>query len=101
MGWTGHFEYKIESCCSCGMYFGMTAEFQKQKLEDRKMFYCPAGHPQHYTGKSNEQRLQASLNKETNRRISAEACCNSTERSLRSTKGVVTKLKNKMEAMNE
>jgi hypothetical protein len=40
----------METCCTCGILFGMDDQFQNYRLDDGKSFYCPAGHPQMYTG---------------------------------------------------
>lgn len=52
-------------CCQCGMAFAMTDDFRDRRLEDHGWFYCPAGHQQHYTGKTEEQKLREQLEKET------------------------------------
>ena len=98
MAWTGNFNYEIISCYTCKMYFGMTAEFYKQRQEDHNDFYCPSGNAQFFSEKGSEEKLRASLQEETEKRTKAEACCRTTKRSLISTKGVVTKLKKKIEA---
>jgi DNA-binding XRE family transcriptional regulator len=54
-------EFVTEICCSCGMSFAMTTDFQRRRLKDREWFYCPSGHWQHYTGKSEEQKLREEL----------------------------------------
>ncbi|MES1926529.1 helix-turn-helix transcriptional regulator [Salinisphaera sp. T31B1] len=54
-------KFVTEQCCNCGMPFAMTADFKRRRLSDRKEFYCPAGHPQHYTGKSEAQKLRDEL----------------------------------------
>ena len=51
-------------CCNCGMTFGMPADYQKQRHEDRKNFFCPSGHQQHYTGPNEETRLKAELERQ-------------------------------------
>lgn len=53
--------FETEQCCNCGVSFAMTADFKRRRLEDRKIFYCPAGHGQHYTGKTEAQRLKDEL----------------------------------------
>lgn len=49
-----------EECCSCGIPFGIPKDFRQQCLNDRgfdgKAFYCPNGHKQWYTGKTQEQK---------------------------------------------
>lgn len=68
--WVGGVEFVLEDCCSCGMLFAMTADFQRRRLKDRASFYCPAGHQQHYIGKSEEQKLREQLERE---RLAREA----------------------------
>ena len=64
--------FEIEHCCNCGMPFAMTREFQQRRLKKRDAFYCPKGHAQHYTGKSQEQRLKEQLARKQ-RELEAEA----------------------------
>lgn len=46
-------------CCNCGVVFGMTSDLQKRFLNDHdKWFYCPNGHEQHYTGKTDAEKLK-------------------------------------------
>lgn len=49
-----------ETCCNCGIVFGMTKGFQAEAIRQRrnKTFYCPNGHPQHYLGESDAQKLR-------------------------------------------
>lgn len=54
----GGIQMITEECCNCGVSFAMTADFQKRKRQDRTIFYCPAGHKQHYTGESEEEKLR-------------------------------------------
>jgi elongation factor P hydroxylase len=48
----------IENCCNCGIAFGMSRDFYNRKREDHTWFYCPNGHGQHYTGKSETEQLR-------------------------------------------
>ncbi len=50
----------IEYCCKtgCGVAFGMPADLQQRRLNDRGTFHCPNGHPQHYTGKSDIEKAK-------------------------------------------
>jgi hypothetical protein len=53
--------FEVETCCSCGVQFAMTSEFQAERLKNRganNPFYCPNGHKQHYTGKSEADKLR-------------------------------------------
>jgi hypothetical protein len=48
-------EFFIESCWTCGCLFGMTTDFKNTRQREKDVFYCPAGHSQHYTGKSDKE----------------------------------------------
>lgn len=45
----------IEHCCNCGVAFGLSRATYDRRLADHKNFYCPAGHQQHYVGKTEAQ----------------------------------------------
>lgn len=47
-----------QSCCSCGCTFWITEKHDKILLQSKNSFYCPNGHTQSYTGKSDKQLLQ-------------------------------------------
>jgi len=64
--------FYIEHCCNCGMAYAMTDEFQRRRRNDKKTFYCPAGHPQVYTGQTEAQKLKAELERATEMRLAAE-----------------------------
>lgn len=50
-----------ENCCTCGMMFAVTLDFQRRRKDDHRSFYCPAGHQQHYQGATEAQRLKREL----------------------------------------
>lgn len=49
-----------EECPSCGMFFGVTSDFQRRRREDGKSFRCPNGHSQSYS-KPEIERLREKL----------------------------------------
>jgi hypothetical protein len=51
----------VETCCNCGIRFAMPVDFQQQRQEDHCWFYCPNQHGQHYTGKTDAQKLKERL----------------------------------------
>lgn len=66
-------ELVTETCFSCRMLFAMTAEFQRSMIErPGTSFYCPQGHSQHYTGKSDADKLREQLAEERRQRQRAE-----------------------------
>lgn len=48
--------YEIEHCCSCGIPFAVTRDFQRERIKDRTSYYCPSGHAQAYVGKTEAQK---------------------------------------------
>ena len=89
----------VETCCVCGVRFGLPSEIQLDSQRHQTIFYCPNGHAQAYTGKSIEKRLEETekiLQKaeESVRWWKGEA--EQTGRKLISTRGVVTRLKNRI-----
>lgn len=73
--YVGGIKFVTEECCNCGMPFAMTEDFQKRRLRDRETFHCPKGHPQHYVGKTEEQKLREQLERKAaeNDRLQAKA----------------------------
>jgi hypothetical protein len=87
----------VLNCCECGMSFGMTAEFNRDRHNDGALFYCPAGHKQHYTT-SEVDRLQRQLDRAETRARAARDQADAAERSRRAYKGQVTKIRNRTSA---
>lgn len=48
-------------CFKCTMEFQVATSWQKNRVENKDTFYCPVGHPQHYTGENTEERLAAKV----------------------------------------
>lgn len=44
------------TCCSCGVEFCMPTHLYEQRVKDHGWFYCPNGHQQHFTGKTEEEK---------------------------------------------
>lgn len=58
-------DFILEECCICHVPFFMPSYMKKYLLDNRdKYFYCPNGHSQHYTGKSEAQQLKEQLENE-------------------------------------
>jgi hypothetical protein len=70
---------ETETCFQCGCVFGMSSEFRRHRLDKHDTFYCPAGHSQHYIGKSEAQKLREELDAERDRKLSALARANEAE----------------------
>jgi hypothetical protein len=92
-----------EECCECGMIFALPHAVRLRLLKSRAMFYCPAGHPQHYIGETEEDKLKRELQRERARTEEWRQEYNQewnarkvTERRLSAAKGVLTKTKKRI-----
>lgn len=84
----------IEECYSCGISFAMPSDFKESRLRDRKTFWCPNGHSQHYVGKTDAEKLvEAQRALQATRDILAQE-----ERSHAATRGHLTRAKKKVKA---
>jgi hypothetical protein len=54
-------EMVTEVCCTCGVVFGVTQDYQKKRRADHLSFKCPDGHSQSYGGLSEAERLRKEL----------------------------------------
>ena len=50
-------EFEVVECCNCHVQFYMTHEHQRSLIASKETFYCPNGHPQSYTGKSDSKKI--------------------------------------------
>jgi DNA-binding XRE family transcriptional regulator len=50
--------FRVVTCCNCHMAFGMPDAFYDKRRADRRIFTCPAGHEQHFTGPTEESKLR-------------------------------------------
>jgi phytoene dehydrogenase-like protein len=91
------------TCCNCGIAFAVPAHWCQQRRDDHQLFYCPNGHGQHFTGKSDAEKLREQL--ESQAKATAEAWSAYTnmserkqavQRQLVATRGVVTRTKKRV-----
>lgn len=82
----------VVTCCECGVEFGMTAQLYRNRVNDKRWFYCPNGHQQHFTGRTDAQKLEAERAHATHLRDQLEA----TERQLVAQRGQTTKARNEV-----
>ena len=95
-------EFKVCHCSECGMPYALTERFHYRRKNDGKTWYCPNGHGQCIC-ESEVQRLNRELtrikrNAEFDRTRARELneSLGSVSRSLRATKGALTKTKNRI-----
>ena len=97
---------KIEeiSCCSCGVSFWITSNHTEDLRKSHKLFYCPNGHGQHFTGKNEADEakkraasLEANLNSVRNQLSESRQQSDIYERSIRGYKGKIGQLKRRIQ----
>lgn len=96
-------EMVFQSCINCGITFGFPKEYDTRLRQTHANFHCPNGHGQHYNAKTDAEklrdekvRLQAQLDQARAATENWRNRTESTERSLRATKGVVTGMKRRL-----
>lgn len=96
-----------EECYSCHVLFAIPAELRTELLRVKadRSFYCPNGHGQHYTGQTEEQRLQRELERTQRERDWSEAARKrlaednmDLAKKNSSLRGSVTRMKNRAKA---
>ena len=60
----------LVTCASCGIQFGMPADYEQKRKEDGRRFYCPNGHDLVFG--SEIEKLKKELAREKERREQAE-----------------------------
>jgi hypothetical protein len=102
-------DFAEETCCTCGVVFGMPKALWKTCRNEKQTFYCPNGHGQSYK-QSEADRLKAQLLKaeqaaeaarltaERERRWRHEAYdqARHLERRVAAQRGVTTRMKNRV-----
>jgi len=58
-------EFVTITCCNCRMPFGMSRAFYNARSNDHKLFYCPAGHDQYFSGKSEAEKLREEVERKS------------------------------------
>jgi hypothetical protein len=51
----------VLDCCQCHMTFAIIDSFRLSRQNDHNLFYCPAGHPQQYSGQSDGERAKSQV----------------------------------------
>lgn len=89
-------EFYVEECFKCGCSFAMTKDFRDNRMRDKDDFWCPAGHPQRYIGKSDKQLRQeaeARARAAEDQAAAAERATREAKRQLTAAKREATRLK--------
>ncbi|GAF84707.1 unnamed protein product [marine sediment metagenome] len=88
----------IETCCNCGIRFGLPKEFQDRLRDKGEDFYCPNGHVLHYSDTIQNKLAEAKRRAEY-LEAGLEAQCDETAKEKRrrvALRGVITRTKNRI-----
>jgi len=85
-------------CGECGILFAMPRFYLQARRGDHKNWHCPNGHERYYPDQSEEEKLKTENEKLRTRLDWKKNEIEGLTNQLRSTKGVVTKFKNRIKS---
>jgi NAD-dependent SIR2 family protein deacetylase len=90
--------FKVVYCCNkgCGTPIAMPTQVYNRFLENHEFFHCCFGHPQHFSGPSEAEKLKKQLESERETTEWWRQKADQRERSAKAYKGQVTRLKNRV-----
>jgi hypothetical protein len=89
--------FKVLKCIGCGVEFAMPEALNAERVRDKQNFYCPNGHEQHFTGKSD-----AMLRREAEQAArEAQALAEARQRELDGALRTIAKVKKEAKAAAE
>lgn len=65
--------FEVIQCATCGIAFGLTADYIRRRRDDHKGFRCPEGHSNSYHGETEAQRLRRELERSKQMHDAADA----------------------------
>jgi hypothetical protein len=96
-------QFQEITCYKCAVLFAVPAYFKTKRLEDHETFWCPNGHSQAFTGKSEAEKLREQLEREQRalgfareREAALRQQRDTLEHRLNGTKGALTKIKKRV-----
>lgn len=95
---------RSQTCCNCGVLFGVEVGYDDRRRDDQQTFYCPNGHGQSYTQSRTKRELEQAKREleasrqiaasERSRRESAQRIAEAQRRSAAAHKGWATRIRN-------
>jgi len=96
-------EFKVETglitrnCPVCGIFYAIPSQFEKERRDNHKTFYCPKGCRLSFPYETEEEGLERRLNYAQNRLNSCQIHSKSLDYKARYYKGKVTKLQKEIQ----
>ena len=92
----------VEECYRCGVSFAMPHTLRETCLKDHsKSFYCPNGHGQVFSGKTEAQKLREELERTRDRAANLVAQRDQAQASARAQRGVATRARNERDRLKK
>jgi len=100
-----YIDEKVITCCheGCGIAFAVPAWWESKRREDKTWWYCPNGHQQHFSAETEAEKLRRERDRLKQQVAQRDDEINhqrdmrlDVERRLNATKGVVTRIKNRV-----
>lgn len=66
-------QFEEVSCGDCGITFAIPRHLYRDLVESKRTWHCPNGHPRHFIGKTEAEKLKDELARERQRREMAES----------------------------
>lgn len=86
----------LHECPSCGVVYGLTADYEDRRRQDHKSFYCPNGHNLSYSQESREEKLKRQLEATSSQLSRTQSQLTVTKRQKAAAKGQLTKTKRRV-----
>jgi len=93
---SGLTEFEFRVCGLCDIPWGMPKTYVDARRSDGRGFMCPNGHKWRYSGETKEEKLRREVRATKDALARTRADLDQTAASLRSTKGVVTKMRKRV-----
>jgi len=85
-------------CGECGILFAMPEYYLRDRKNDHRIWFCPNGHQRYYSAESDIEKLRVEKEKLQTKLDWKRNEANDLLASLRATRGVVTKIKKRIES---
>ena len=95
-------KFKVDACCACGVQFAYPYSLYRNARDTGQSFYCPNGHSLSYKTteldrlKEENEKLHRDKARLRRQKQEVETDLKYAKNSLRTTKGVVTKMKKRI-----